>query len=149
VATLAAAILTAGAWLGQTWVRQAPAPSPAPAAPPVTRTVTKAVVPATCLTALRRGDATVRLLKGNVRDGRLDKAIKAYQKVAGGLPQTGRQPLTPDSGPGGAARARDLGAGVHGLAARGRLAAPPATVVMRCWRSNTTTAPGAAPPRRS
>jgi hypothetical protein len=34
VATLAAAILTAGAWLGQTWVRQAPAhaPSQAPAA---------------------------------------------------------------------------------------------------------------------
>jgi hypothetical protein len=82
VATLAAAILTAGAWLGQTWVRQAPeqAPIQAPAAPPVTRTVTKAVVPATCLTALRQGDATVRLLKGNVRDGRLDKAITAYQK---------------------------------------------------------------------
>jgi hypothetical protein len=42
--------------------------------------VTKAVVPAICLTALRQGDATVRLLKGNVRDSRLNKAIKAYQK---------------------------------------------------------------------
>jgi hypothetical protein len=82
VATLVAAILTAGAWLGQTWARQAPEQPPiqAPAAPPVTRTVTRNVVPETCLTALRQGDATVRLLRGNVRDRRLDQAVKAYQK---------------------------------------------------------------------
>ena len=82
VATLAAAILTAGAWIGQTWVRQAPEQPPiqARAAPPVTRTVTRNVVPETCLTALGQGDATVRLLRGNVRDRRLDQAVKAYQK---------------------------------------------------------------------
>ena len=51
-----------------------------PAAPPATGTVTKAVVPESCLTALRQSDATVRLLKGNVRDRRLNQAIKAYQK---------------------------------------------------------------------
>jgi hypothetical protein len=81
-ATLAAAILTAGAWIGQTWVRRPPEqpPQQAPAATPATRTVTKAVVPEACLTALRRGDATVRLLQGDTRDGRLEQAIKAYQK---------------------------------------------------------------------
>jgi hypothetical protein len=81
-ATLAAAILTTGAWIGQTWVRQPPEQPPrqAPAATPATRTVTKAVVPEACLTALRRGDTTVRLLQGDTRDRRLEQAIKAYQK---------------------------------------------------------------------
>jgi hypothetical protein len=81
VATLAAVVLIAGAWLGQIWVRQAREQPPVQApAPPATRTVTRAVVPESCLTALRQSDATVRLLKGNVRDRRLNQAIKAYQK---------------------------------------------------------------------
>jgi hypothetical protein len=78
VAGVAAAILTAGAWLGQTWVTRAPAAAPVQA--PATQTVTRAVLPETCLTALRQSDATVRLLRADVRDRRLDKAITDYQR---------------------------------------------------------------------
>jgi hypothetical protein len=82
MAISAAVILAGGAWFGQTWRSQAPERSSVqtPAASPVTRTVTRTVAPASCLTALRQGDAAIRLLSRDVRDRRLDKAITAYQR---------------------------------------------------------------------
>jgi hypothetical protein len=76
----AAAILTGGAWLGQTLRTPERSSVQAPAGQPVTRTVTRTVAPVSCLAALRQSDAAIRLLSGRVRDRRLDRAIAAYQK---------------------------------------------------------------------
>jgi hypothetical protein len=74
---LCAGVLLGYAWSGRQLVGQA---DPAPAPPPVTRVVTRAVVPASCLTALDQTDAAVRLLKGNARDARLTDAVRAFQR---------------------------------------------------------------------
>jgi len=59
-----------------------PAPPPQPSATtpaaPRTSTAPRAAVPPACLEAARRGDETIHLLMTNVRDRRLDVALKAY-----------------------------------------------------------------------
>jgi len=59
-----------------------PAPPPQPSATtpaaPRTSTAPRAAVPPACLEAARRGDETIHLLMTNVRDRRLDMALKAY-----------------------------------------------------------------------
>jgi hypothetical protein len=59
----------------------APSPQPPPATTPAAPRVStppRALVPRSCLEAARHGDETISLLVRNVRDRRLDVALKAY-----------------------------------------------------------------------